>query len=94
MTQPKPHVVNALSFDVEDWFQCNGLGIDSMSQWSRYESRVAHNTERLLDLLRPAGVKATWFVLGYVGERTSASIRQLHAEGHEVASNGYAHQLI
>ena len=41
-----------------------------------------------------AGVKATFFVLGWVAERFPALVREIAGAGHEIASHGYHHQLI
>jgi polysaccharide deacetylase family protein (PEP-CTERM system associated) len=52
---------------------------------------VERNTERLLDILAEAGVKATFFILGWVAERHPAMARRIVADGHEVASHGSEH---
>ena len=63
-------------------------------QWDRWESRVEANTHRILQLLDRHGVKATFFVLGWVGERYPQLVRDIHACGHEIGSHGYWHRLI
>jgi polysaccharide deacetylase family protein (PEP-CTERM system associated) len=86
---------NALSFDIEDWFQVENLkGAISAGEWDRCELRVASNTERILSLLRESGTRATFFVLGWIAERCDALIREIDREGHEIASHGYGHQLV
>lgn len=84
-------VVNALTIDLEDWYQ--GLQVP-MSEWSRYEDRVVPATERLLAILEEAGVKATFFALGFVAECHPEIIQRVAATGHEVATHGYSHSLI
>jgi polysaccharide deacetylase family protein (PEP-CTERM system associated) len=64
------------------------------SQWDAYESRVTRNTDRILSLLRACGVRATFFVLGYIAERESTLIRTIAREGHEVATHGHFHRRI
>ncbi len=54
-----------------------------------YESRVAANTDRVLGILSDCGVRATFFVLGWVAERDPAIVRAIAAGGHEIASHGY-----
>lgn len=96
MTRPLTRdgrIVNAMTVDLEDWFHAWNLGIDR-SDWDRQALRVAIGTEVLLDLFREAGVKATFFVLAWVAERQPNLIRRLVAEGHELASHGYAHELV
>ena len=41
-----------------------------------------------------AGVKATFFTLGWVAERHPALIRRIVDEGHEIASHGWDHQRV
>ncbi len=86
-----PVVLNALTVDLEDWYQ--GLQIP-MSEWSHYEDRVEAATERLLTMLGDAGVKATFFTLGFVAERHPALVERVAAAGHEVATHGYSHSLV
>lgn len=43
--------------------------------------------------LAPCGVKATFFILGWVAERLPALVREIHSRGHEIASHGYFHNL-
>src|SRR5690606_35897019 len=40
------------------------------------------------------GTRATFFVLGWVAERSPALVRRIAAAGHEVASHGWSHELI
>jgi polysaccharide deacetylase family protein (PEP-CTERM system associated) len=90
-----PDVVNALTVDVEDWFQVSALaGSVRREDWPRMESRVVRNTERLLDLFDQARVRGTFFVLGWVAERFPDLVRTIAAAGHEIASHGYSHRLI
>ena len=51
-------------------------------------------TPPILDELRAAGVRATFFVLGRNVERHPELVRRMHAEGHEIASHGYDHALL
>jgi polysaccharide deacetylase family protein (PEP-CTERM system associated) len=90
-----PEIVNAMTVDVEDYFHVSVFdGIVPRSQWDQLESRVCRNTERLLDLLAEHGVRATFFVLGWVAERHPALVVRIAAAGHEVASHGYGHRLV
>src|SRR3954462_11218459 len=87
--------VNALTVDVEDYFQVSAFeAVVSRTAWNRFESRVCRNTERLLALFDEFDVHATFFVLGWVADRFPELVRQIAAAGHEVASHGYPHQLI
>ena len=86
---------NALTIDVEDYFQVAALAeaVDR-NDWSSMEYRVEANTDRLLELFSQKGVKATFFTLGWVAERSPELIRRIQKAGHEIASHGYSHQLV
>ena len=88
-------LVNALTIDVEDYYHVSGFEpyIDR-EQWDAYESRVGTSTDRLLDLLAAADVRATFFVLGWVAERQPSLVRAIRAAGHEIGCHSYAHRLI
>jgi polysaccharide deacetylase family protein (PEP-CTERM system associated) len=88
-------VLNAMTIDVEDYFHVSAFEAQvSRASWASRESRVCRNTERLLELFEQSGVKATFFVLGWVAERHPGLVRRIAALGHEVASHSYAHQLV
>lgn len=88
-------MLNAISIDVEEWFHPEILrGRFDASEWPHLEARVEGNVERLLRCLDAAGVKATFFVLGWVAARHPGLVPRLAAAGHEIASHGYAHALI
>lgn len=88
-------MINALTVDLEDWYHVCGAGaaVDP-SRWDAYESRVSRSTDRVLALLRGRGVRATFFVLGYIAEREPQLVRAIAAEGHEVATHGHFHRRI
>lgn len=91
----KPSITNALTIDVEDYFQVAALSeAVSRDDWDSMEYRVEANTDRLLTLFDDRNVKATFFTLGWVAERSPALVRRIKDAGHEIASHGYSHQLI
>lgn len=83
---------NALSIDVEDWFQVSAFAphIDR-ADWPRLPCRVERNVDRLLDLLQAHQAQATFFTLGWIAERYPQLVRRIVAAGHELASHGYGH---
>lgn len=84
-----------VTVDVEDWFHSENLRrVLPPAQWSSLQLRVRANTERLLQLFNEFGIKATFFILGWVAERLPDLVRRIDAEGHEVASHGYGHERI
>jgi polysaccharide deacetylase family protein (PEP-CTERM system associated) len=88
-------VKNALTFDIEEYFHAEVFsGVLRPEEWPSLTSRVARTTERILDLLDDAGTRATFFVLGWVGERQPTLVRAIAERGHEVACHGYGHRMI
>lgn len=74
-----------ITIDIEDWLQ---------STWDRQlpiSERAATNTRRLLRLLEESRVSATMFVLGKFAEAFPGVVRDMRAEGHEIACHGYGH---
>ncbi len=87
--------VNALTVDVEDYFQVEAFaGVVSSKDWQRWESRVERNTERLLELFDSRNVRGTFFILGWVAENHPQVVRKIAQAGHEIACHSYHHQLI
>jgi len=86
---------NVMSVDVEDYYQVSAFAKSvATNEWEQHESRVVANTQRLLNLFEEKKVKATFFVLGWVAEREPELIKEIHKQGHEIASHGFSHQLI
>jgi polysaccharide deacetylase family protein (PEP-CTERM system associated) len=85
-------VVNAMTIDVEDYFQVSAFApyIDR-ARWDSMPCRVEANVERILGLLEEGGAHATFFTLGWVAERYPALVRRISDAGHELASHGYGH---
>lgn len=86
---------NALSVDVEDWFQVGAFEtVIDRKDWDSLECRVERNTDAVMALFDEAGVKATFFTLGWVAERYPALIRRIVEAGHEIGSHGYGHDRV
>ena len=89
-----PRTLNAMTVDVEDWFQVQAFaGTIARKDWDALPRRVEANTERFLTMFADAGVHATFFTLGWVAERYPALVRRIVAAGHELASHGHEHRL-
>ena len=85
-------LVNAMSVDVEDYFQVSAFeGHIGRADWDHLPRRVEANVERILALFAEHDVRATFFTLGWIAERHPAMIRRLVDAGHELASHGYSH---
>lgn len=88
-------IFNAMTVDVEDYYQVSAFSENiSTSDWGKMETRVVRNTNRILQMFSDAGIKATFFTLGWVAEREPGLVRSIAEQGHEVACHGYSHQLI
>jgi polysaccharide deacetylase family protein (PEP-CTERM system associated) len=88
-----PIVANAMSVDVEDYFQVSALAPHVERQrWDTMECRVERNIERLLELFDAHGTKATFFTLGWIAERYPSTVRIIVGRGHELASHGQSHR--
>jgi polysaccharide deacetylase family protein (PEP-CTERM system associated) len=86
---------NALSVDVEDWFQVGAFErVIDRADWDTLPRRVERNSDAVLQLFDRAGVKGTFFTLGWVAERHPALIRRIVDAGHEIASHGWDHQRV
>ena len=91
----QPPIRNALSVDVEDWFQVGAFEkVIDRADWDRLPLRVERNGDAVLALFDKAGVKGTFFTLGWVAERFPALIRRVAEAGHEVASHGWDHRRV
>ncbi|PHV12119.1 XrtA system polysaccharide deacetylase [Chitinimonas sp. BJB300] len=88
-------ITNALTIDVEDYFQVSAFApYIPREEWDQRPCRVERNVECILRMLDDAGVKATFFTLGWIAERYPQLVRQIVAGGHELASHGYGHQRV
>ena len=90
---PAMPIVNALTIDVEDYFQVSAFaGHVSRGDWDTTPCRVEKNIDRILLLLDERDVRATFFTLGWIAERYPELVRRISGAGHELASHGFAHQ--
>lgn len=89
---PAGAIRNAMTIDVEDYFQVSAFAAHiARADWPALPCRVEANVARILALLDQAGVRATFFTLGWLAERYPAMVRAIVEHGHELASHGYAH---
>ncbi|REL31147.1 XrtA system polysaccharide deacetylase [Thalassotalea euphylliae] len=83
----------AMTVDVEDYFHVSAFEQNiSRQDWQKLPLRVEHNTYRLLELFEQYNARATFFTLGWVAEQCPQLIKDIVAQGHELASHGYDHQ--
>ncbi len=83
------------TIDVEDWFQVENLkGKIAYDSWDERELRVGESTGRVLEIFEAAGIRGTFFILGWTAERFPDLVRRIAAAGHEIACHGYGHHLL
>lgn len=88
-------VLNAMTVDVEDYFHVSALsGSIGRDRWASMEYRAEASTDRLMALFAERGIKATFFALGWVAERSPQLVRRIAAAGHEVSCHGESHELV
>lgn len=88
----RPTQTNAMTIDVEDYFHASVLAAHiPRKRWDSLPGRVEHNVDMVLSLFDQQQVKATFFTLGWIARRYPAMVRAIVANGHELASHGYAH---
>ena len=88
-------IKHAMTVDVEDYFHVAAFAnVIQTQNWDNYPCRVERNTDTLLELFDTKNIKATFFVLGWVAERYPDIVKKIVAQGHELASHGYSHQLV
>jgi polysaccharide deacetylase family protein (PEP-CTERM system associated) len=88
-------VKNALSFDVEDYFQVSNFeSFIRFEDWDKHESHVERNTRVILDVLAEHKIHATFFVLGWVAEKFPQLVRAIADAGHELGTHSYRHRLV
>jgi polysaccharide deacetylase family protein (PEP-CTERM system associated) len=88
------HVQNALTIDLEDWYHAPKSTSRQPERWSTFEDRVVDPTHRLLTILEQGGVRATFFVLGYIADRFPDLVRRVADAGHEIGLHGYHHRQV
>ncbi len=47
---------------------------------------------RILELLDKLDIKLTFFVVGFLAEKHTSFIKEIHTRGHEIASHGFFHR--
>lgn len=95
MKTPRATPSNALTIDVEDYFQVSAFAPHiPRSDWTILECRVERNIDCILAMLDEHETKATFFTLGWVAERYPEVVRRIVDNGHELASHGYGHERV
>ena len=88
-------MLNALSFDIEDWFHL--VDIDSVANtadWPGFPSIVERRTDEILGICDEFGVRATFYFLGWIADRYPQLVRRAAEAGHEIGTHSYWHRKV
>ena len=95
MSSTGTDTLNALSIDLEDWFHIVGASdLEATDRWTVLPSIVEAQTDRLLGACAEIGVRATFFVLGWIAWRHPRVVARVAAAGHEIACHGHWHRPV
>lgn len=87
--------MNILTFDIEEWFHIlDHKSTQGESDWAKFDYRIHENCDRILNYLDETKQKASFFCLGWIGEKFPEVIRKINEQGHEIGSHTHLHQLI
>lgn len=78
-----------LSFDTEEFDVPREHGVDFSLEEGMAVS--IYGTERILDILKENGVRATFFCTANFVRNAPDTMRRIHGEGHEIACHGCDH---
>ena len=83
--------MNILTFDVEDWYNCDFISEDF--DWDKFEYCLDKAFIPILDELDSRGLKSTCFCLGWLAEKHPDIIREISRRGHQIGCHSYQHEL-
>ena len=85
-------MINALSFDIEEWFHLLDIpDVSNTHQWDLLPQIVEPYTLQILETLNHFGIRATFFVVGWIAKKHPQLVQEISNLGHEVASHSYWH---
>ena len=88
-------IVNALSFDIEDWFHMVEIAAVSDPQtWPDLDSIVERYTEWIVQTVTEAKTRATFFMLGWIAERYPKLVKLIADSGHELGTHSFWHRKV
>ncbi len=94
-TPPPSAPTHLISFDVEEYFQVEAAAAGvPRDRWESFEKRLSPAVDRILAMLSDRGVRATFFVVGWVARHEPDLVRQIAEAGHEIASHGMEHRML
>jgi peptidoglycan/xylan/chitin deacetylase (PgdA/CDA1 family) len=91
MWKEKGRCAVTLSFDFDAETLWLGRGLKTPSPLSRGKYGAFVGVPRILNFCRERGIKATFFVPGWVGENYRPVVESIMADGHEIGHHGWLH---
>lgn len=88
------NTVNAISFDVEEYYHALNFRSIVARASQHLNRRVEYATMRVLEYLADCSTRATFFVLGDVAKDHPNLVRTIADAGHEIASHGVSHKTV
>ncbi len=82
---------NIFTVDWEEWYHANyrdQLPACRQGQW------IIRPTYQILETLSEHNCRATFFIVGELVQKYKTLIREIEANGHEIASHGFRHSLV
>jgi peptidoglycan/xylan/chitin deacetylase (PgdA/CDA1 family) len=91
MWKEKGRCAVTLSFDFDAETLWMGRGLKTPSPLSRGKYGAFVGVPRILNFCRERGIKATFFVPGWVAENYRPVVEEIIAAGHEIGHHGWLH---
>jgi len=84
-----------LTIDVEEWYHIlDHQSTKTHKEWSRFESRINENMDKIFEVLDQYGYKATFFCVGWIAKKYPSIIKRIKGLGYEIGSHSHMHQLV
>jgi polysaccharide deacetylase family protein (PEP-CTERM system associated) len=91
----QPARTGILTIDVEEWFHAHNYASRVGAEtWNDRSRRAGEGVDALLQVCDDLGIRATFFILGWLAEQDPQLVRRIAAAGHEIGSHSYAHPIV
>ncbi len=87
--------LNILTFDLEDWFHILEHPYNKYStKWDEHPSHLENIVQQILLFLKKHDTKATFFTLGWIGEKYPSLLKAIADGGHDIGIHTYYHTYL
>jgi polysaccharide deacetylase family protein (PEP-CTERM system associated) len=88
-------IPNVFSVDVEEYFQVSAFeNLYPRDRWVAIPSRLERGLDTVLGVASAAGVKGSFFILGWIARHHPQLVRRIAAEGHELGCHSLEHRAV